>query len=140
MLSIAVTILDTRVGLTLGVVGAVSMGAVAARSQETEEVVDEKTGEESPNEEAESNGSSGSTTANSDGHGDGPGEPEDSGDAFKNEGDKAVETASEDEGNDGDIDENEDGPDGVKEHKCPRRGRVAPPPVVCDINTVASQA
>jgi len=133
--------LDARVGLlVLGVVGGVCVGAVAARAEEAEQIVGEKTGEKGEEEEAKGDSSSGGTAADDDGHGDGAREPEDGGDALEDERDEAVEAAGEEEGNEGDVEKDEDGPDGVEEHEGDGRGGRAPPGIGGDVDAVGSQA
>jgi hypothetical protein len=117
------------------VVGAVGVGSVAARAQEAEQVVGKQAGEEGPDEEAKGDGGRGGAAANGDGHGDGAGEPEDDSEAFEDQGDEAVEGAGKEARGQSDVNEDEDGPDGVEEHESPRGGcAVAPDMAIPEVD------
>lgn len=126
------TFLDARWGLG----PCVGVGAVAPRPPEGETLDNGQARKAGPEEEAK-----GDTRlcalaevvavavrdADADGHGDGAGEPEEGGDGEEAEGDDGEEDPREDGGRDGDVDEDEDRPDGVEEHEVEGRGGATPP-------------
>ncbi|KJR82413.1 uncharacterized protein SPSK_03672 [Sporothrix schenckii 1099-18] len=129
---------------------AARLDGVAARAQRLDGVHDDQDAEQRPQKEAKGNGGlEGAAVVvaaavhrppDVDGQGNAAGEPEDHGDPFEGERGEAVEDAGEVERGDADVEQDENGPDGVEEHKVEDGGRGGVAVMVKEGNEVRGEA
>lgn len=109
-----------------GRLGGVGVGSMATGSHVSQALHDSQASKDGPDEEAKGDGSLGGLAggrsvavgdANPGSHGNGAGKPEDGGDNQQAEGDDVVVEACGKERRQGQVEQDEDGPDRVEEHK-----------------------
>lgn len=122
------------------------MGRMTPGSHVSQALHDSQASKDGPDEEAKGDGSLGGLAggpavavgdANLGSHGDGAGKPEDGGDGEQAKGGDAVVEAGGEEGRQSQVEQDDDGPDRVEEHKGKRRRGIAPATRVADVDNWA---
>lgn len=129
-----------------GRLGGVRVGRMTPASHVSQALHNSQASKDGPDEEAKGDGSLDGLAAsravavgdaNLGSHGDGAAKPEDSGDGEQAEGGDAVVEAGGEEGRQGQVEQDDDGPDRVEEHKGKRRRGIAPAMKVGDVDSWA---